>query len=220
MRQVLRDDVHRRSDDQNRDPALTELTDTDLLERFKPLLFFDSKERYFAQSIEGEPDVIYGRIATEREGMAVARWLQYWVYYERDWSPLPWRHGHAGDWEGVQFLLQGNVPILAVYAQHDRGEIRQWQDTMWVAGTRPPVYVVRGRHSCRFEAGWSCHGIDLERADGKHPFNPVDPRLVVMPEDGWVMRDEPWGDDDGSPASPGHQMRWRKPSSWARYVEK
>lgn len=217
--------------------SLTELSDSELLQRFKPLLFYDSGERYFSCSVEaappagvdyrmmggarleGEPElqnVIYGRVVQDDGG----RWLQYWSFHLYNNVIFG---NHSGDWEGVQYLLQGNVPILAAYAQHARGEVRQWSDLKWEEGTRPRVYVARGSHASYFETGWYKRDKILwERADGKHPLNPVDPRLVVMPEaaTSWCFRLGTWGRDKSSPASPGHQMRWKRPSEWARYIEK
>jgi hypothetical protein len=175
------------------------------LERYKPWLWYDSGERFYAESIEGTADVIYGRVVTQ----GADTWLQFWTWYTMDSSPLIGRH--QGDWEGIQIKLDPG-PVSAVYAQHARGERASW-DTIEKHDGRPVVYVANGSHASYLAPGWHRH---LERANGKGRH--VDPQLVVMPEQGWPMRPGRWGANKHSPASPGHQWRWREPSSWAAYV--
>lgn len=179
------------------------------LERYKPWLWYDSGERFHAQGIDGEPDVIYGRIA--REGPDT--WLQYWFWHTMNWSRLIGRH--QGDWEGIQIKLDPE-PVSAVYAQHARGERASW-DTIEKRDGRPVVYVAGGTHASYVTPGWHrATNVSLERANGKGRL--VDPEVVVMPEQGWPIRPGRWGADKHSPASPGHQWRWRQPSTWAAYV--
>lgn len=187
----------------------------DTLELLKPVLFYDSREKVFAQGVNGEPDVIYGRLA--REGDDV--WAQYWIWYERDWSPLPWRRGHEGDWEMVQFLVSedGKYALASAYSQHSAGEFRGG----WYApekGIHPPVYVALGRHASYSWFGWYFHSlIDFDRANGNG--REVDPILRSAPEDGWSAWPR-WGNDDNSPSSPGLYRKWRHPSLWAESLTK
>lgn len=171
----------------------------DVLSRFAPRLLYDSRERVFAQGVDGEPDTIYGRI--------VDGWAQWWIYYERDWSPVPWRKGHAGDWEGVQIRFGlDDVPEVAAYAQHDRGEVMAFTDVL-LTGEHPHVYVELGRHASHPLPFLSLNG----RANGRGRV--VVPRVELMPWDGFAGRS--FGSDRHSPASPARQWRWRDPSRWA-----
>jgi hypothetical protein len=68
---------------------------------------------------------IYGR-AVEVNGRL---WLQYWMWYFYNDYQLALGFGtHEGDWESVQLRigLDGDVPDVAVYAQHRQGEKRTW----------------------------------------------------------------------------------------------
>jgi hypothetical protein len=179
------------------------------LERYKPWLRYDSAERFYAESIEGTPDVIYGRVVEQGSDT----WLQFWTWYTMNWAPLIGRH--QGDWEGIQIQLDPE-PVSAVYAQHARGQRASW-DTIVKRDGRPVVYVANGSHASYVTPGWHRHTtVSVERANGNGRH--VDPELVVMPEQGWPLRPGRWGADKHSPASPGHQWRWRQPSSWAAYV--
>lgn len=182
------------------------MSDVELLERYKPVLLMDSAERFFAESIDGEPDVVYGRMAVEHG----ERWLQFWAWFRSNRALFG---NHAGDWEGQQFLLQGDTPILAVYATHGGGD--RYLCTDVELDGRPRVYVARGTHASYGRAGWHRRSRVLwERSDGKG--RRVDPRVEVMPETGWSMRPEHWGEDKHSPSSPGRQWRFHSPSTWAR----
>ena len=49
-------------------------------------------------------------------------WLQYWFWYVYNDYQLAFNVGlHEGDWEMIQLGLRDEVPVVAVYAQHDRG---------------------------------------------------------------------------------------------------
>lgn len=145
------------------------------------MLCYDSRETVFASSV-------YGRLATEEADT----WAQFWFWYARDWSPLPWRRGHPGDWEMVQYLVGSE---RAAFAQHSRGQLGAAQRN---------VYVALGRHACYFTPGWHHHGlVDFDRADGKGKR--VEPVLQPADEYGWL---------DG-PFPPGRHRQWRYPSAWA-----
>jgi hypothetical protein len=164
----------------------------------------DSRERWFPQSVDGRWDIIYGRVVTE----ALTTWLQYWIWSAIDDSPLPWRKGHVGDWEMVQYQLRGEGIGTAAYAQHSRGKTRE------LAGTRERsvVYVALGKHASYFTAGYHVTGpFDFDRADGKG--RAIDPTLELCPIDGWAAWS--FGDDPHSPAPPREHHAWRFPSTWA-----
>lgn len=180
------------------------MNDLDLLERLKPWVFYDSLEKEFA--------TVYGRV--------VGNVVQYWFWYARDWSPLPWRRGHVLDIEMVQYHCapyydpdgetgcgpEDRVAIVeAAYAQHSGGEIRGAMDMLWTEG-RPHVYVALGRHASYFEPGWHWRTkVDVDFANGKKL---VDPQLERASIDGWVRS------HDASHA-PGHTLKWRDPAAWA-----
>lgn len=54
-------------------------------------------------------------------------WLQYWLWYIYNDYHLAFNAGlHEGDWEMVQVGMDGDEPKVAVYAQHDQAERRDW----------------------------------------------------------------------------------------------
>ena len=68
---------------------------------------------------------VYGR-AVEADGRL---WLQYWLwYFYNDYSLALGAGLHEGDWEMVQFRMNGDQPDIAVYAQHSHAEKRRWPD--------------------------------------------------------------------------------------------
>lgn len=171
----------------------------DALSRFAPRLLYDHREREFAVGLGGEPDVIYGR---ESDG-----WLDYWAFYLRDWSPVPWRRGHPFDWEGLVLQLgPDGFPVVAALAQHSSGEVVAWEHLL-LTGEHPHVYVELGRHASR-------------AVPSRHPLRPADgrgravvPAVEVMPADGWAGRGR-WGGNPRSPRAPGLQRRFRDPAGW------
>ena len=276
---------------------------TTLLERFKPLLRYDSNEAYFADSAAemtdaegnllrsasgetiatagaGEPalsldflaavggrypngapvseddvlsvqgrdyleqyrrirpkpaesryaNVVYGR-ACEQDGVV---WLQYWLwFFYNDLRALG--HGlglHEGDWEGIELRLEGEVPDLAVYAQHGYAETREWTKVE-TRETRPVVYVSQGSHASYFDDGlplthWQPTEHFVDRADGKiSPKGDVELRVISDPAPAWVMWPGRWGDTEkpkagpepyraissGSPTGPGAKGHWNEPAS-------
>lgn len=173
---------------------------SDLLARFAPRLRYDSHETDFAVGLGGEPDLAYGH---EVDG-----WLDYWLFYERDWSPVPWRRGHRFDWEGMLLRIGlDGFPDLAVLAQHAGGEAVHFDDLSLV-GEHCDVFVELGRHALR----WRPSRSPLRHADGFG--RAVVPAVEVMPADGWAGRGR-WGGDRRSPLAPGLQRRFRDPAGWA-----
>lgn len=165
------------------------------LEDRRPILCMDSRERVFPTSIEGTPDTVYGRV--------VKGWAQFWMFYRRDWSPLPWRKGHPCDWELVQVHEDGRC----VYSQHDGREARPAPRVRW-NGERPVVYVARGKHACYYSPGRRrTSRVDWDFADGEG--RRIDPVVQAPESDGW--HDVSFGDV----LAPGVLRRWRNPDSWA-----
>jgi hypothetical protein len=178
---------------------------TALLERFKPILCMDSRERWFPQSLDGRRNIIYGRVATEGPDT----WLTFWIWYACDESPLPWRKPHEGDWEYVQYRLEGERIGLAAYAQHAHGQVFDYGGL----GKRPFVCVALGKHASYFTRGYHVTGpFDFDRADAKG--REIDPTIEIAPDNGWA--EWSFGDDPHSPAPPREHHAWRYPSTWAR----
>jgi hypothetical protein len=162
------------------------------------------QERYRAVRVASDeyPNVVYGR----RKG----DWLQYWFwYFYNPLRALDIGLGlHEGDWEGIQLRLVGEEPDLAVYAQHDYGEAREWEHVKKV-GDRPVVYVALGSHASYFSnGGWPLHWHRtehfLDRTDGR--VTPAgDLRLEILQDDSpsWVRWPGTWGDTKKPPPGPG-----------------
>jgi Vacuolar protein sorting-associated protein 62 len=168
---------------------------------------------------------IYGRSVVEGSAL----WLQYWFYYfYNDYNLIGTviKAGlHECDWEMIQLRLPDQqTPDLAVYAQHDHAQSRDWRQIDRLPGTsRPIVYPARGSHASYFEPGTHWTGVWFDYADGKRAS--PDPKLAIVREDQdeWLWMRWPgfWGDtkrgplpiDSDSPRSPGHHGQWDRPSS-------
>lgn len=156
----------------------------------------DSRERVFPTSTEGVPSVIYTH--------AVAGWTQFWMFYQWDYSPLPWRRGHRCDWELVQVRDDDG---WCVYGQHGSGETRPVPVVRY-NDERPVVFVARGKHACYYTPGRHRTGrLDWDFADGQG--RRVDPILEAAPADGWRHV------SFGAIHAPGNTRRWRDPDGWA-----
>lgn len=158
------------------------MSDLDVLDAYKPVLHFDRLERCFP--------VVRARLVRDDGDM----WAQYWMFYERDYSPLPWRRGHPSDVEMVQYVLSDSHAIgLAAYAQHQGGALHDFGQSH----DPPPVYVALGKHACYFTPGYHVTGgFDFDRANGKG--RRVDPDLIPSGE-----------------RPPGHHPQWDHPTDWA-----
>jgi len=166
---------------------------------------------------------IYGR-AAEVNGRV---WLQYWVWYFYNDYQLALGFGtHEGDWECIQLRMgvDGDVPDVAVYAQHRRGEKRNWEDLEKLAGTDTPVvYVARGSHAAYFEAGYHQTEAWYDIADGKRPAPQLTLEIIEDATHPWMRWPGRWGDttprernldlDQSSPTGPGTKKHWRNPDS-------
>jgi hypothetical protein len=127
---------------------------------------------------------------------------------------------HAGDWEMVQFRLDGSE---AVYAQHSGAE-RCAGDAVETRDGHPVVYVANGSHAAYFRPGvrdrmWPDPN-DEARGDGAVVTPPV------QPLGDWVDWPGRWGGaragwvpgEMDSPRGPAFQPqgRWGDPEGWAR----
>jgi hypothetical protein len=169
---------------------------------------------------------VYGRAVVEGDAL----WLQYWFFYfYNDYNLIGTilKAGlHECDWEMVQlrFPKDQESPDLAVYAQHDHSESRDWRQVDVLPGTeRPLVYPARGSHASYFEAGTHWTGYWFDHADGKRRSPELALQIVRDADDSWLWMRWPgyWGDtkkgdsplDSDSPRSPGRHGQWDAPSA-------
>src|SRR5262249_51429262 len=111
-----------------------------------PIVVHDAAERYPLASATAHAPVarvasdtrpaVYARAVPSRRG---GEWLQYWLFYAgQDQDRGIVRTGrHAGDWELVQYRVDGNRPLEAGYAQHRGGQRCGWSAVQARRG--PPI---------------------------------------------------------------------------------
>ena len=183
-----------------------------------------------AQALHAEPQYanrVYGHSATGSDGRV---WLAYWFFYfYNDYNligPLIKAGLHEGDWEMIQLrlVLGGQVPDLAVYAQHKHAGQRPWNQVERV-GDQPVVYPARGSHASYFSSGVHWTGDWFDFADGKRVGPPLALHIVSDGgADGWAIWPGSWGDtqppsgdvnplDDSSPRGPGGHAQWEDPTT-------
>jgi hypothetical protein len=183
--------------------------------------------RQYVKLRQSRPDLnnrLYAR-AAEAKGRV---WLQYWAWYFYNDYQLALGFGtHEGDWESVQYRMGvgGAVPDVAVYAQHSRGELRNWEDVEKLPDNAdtPVVYVGRGSHAAFFEAGYHETGPWSDIADGRRPAPKLALEIVDDDQHAWLRWPGRWGYttsrdrsldlDQSSPAGPGTKRHWRHPDT-------
>jgi hypothetical protein len=157
-----------------------------------------------------------------------ATWLQYWFWYFYNDYQLAFNVGlHEGDWEMIALELKDEVPVLAVYAQHDVAEKRPWDRVQKTGpnGVTPLVFSSRGSHASYFEAGLFETQAWIDIADGKRSAKQTD--LIILGDDlpEWAQWQGRWGDTEPrirglhtpSPTGPVmHGDQWSNPSRWAQ----
>jgi hypothetical protein len=153
-------------------------------------------------------------------------WLQYWLWYLYNDYHLAFNAGlHEGDWEMVQLGMDGEQPTVAVYAQHDQAERRDWSNVRKTPDGRPLVFSARGSHASYFDPGLYETEAWYDVCDGERQANSTD--LVILLEDdlpGWAKWQGQWGDTEApikrvfspSPKGPIKQTeKWLHPGRWA-----
>ena len=153
-------------------------------------------------------------------------WLQYWLWYIYNDYQLAFNAGlHEGDWELVQLGMNGDVPDVVVYAQHDQAERRDWGDVQKTDDGRPVVFSARGSHASYFETGLFSTEAWYDVCDGKRSAARTE--LVILRDDdlpGWAKWQGVWGDTEApikrvfSPSPPGpirQTAKWEHPGRWA-----
>ncbi len=206
---------------------------------YTPVVVHDSRERYVLTSVAAAPaavagldrdprPAVYGRAAGAAGGGV---WLQYWMFFRaQDQDRGIVRTGrHAGDWEMVQYRIDGHGrPVDAVYAQHSGAERCSWQRVQQRGG-RPVIYGARGSHASYLRAGtrdrtWPDPN---DEADGRGLV--LRPRLVRVTASSprWMRWPQRWGaararwwvpGEQDSPHGPAFQGqgRWSDPDGWAQ----
>jgi hypothetical protein len=174
---------------------------------------------------QSRPDLnnhLYGR-AVHANGRL---WLQYWAWYFYNDYQLALGFGtHEGDWESVQYRMgiDGDLPDVAVYAQHRNGEKRTWEEVEKLPGSDTPVvYVARGSHGAYFEPGFHQTEAWYDVADGKRPAPKLTLETIDDDQHAWMRWPGRWGQtmphnpnnplDQSSPTGPGTKRHWRNPN--------
>jgi hypothetical protein len=168
----------------------------------------------------GLRNVVYGHPKSDSEDRL---WLQYWYFYLYNDAGFAGNIGlHEGDWEMVQLRMSGDVPDLAIYAQHEYSEARVWAQVER-EGVAPIVYPGRGTHASYFEPGLHRTAVWWDIVDGMRPAPPL--RLVVLDEDppSWLNWPGRWGAtqpripfiDSWSPVGPAQHEQWPDPKKLA-----
>jgi hypothetical protein len=182
-----------------------------------------------AQALHAKPQYanrVYGHCV---KGGDNRLWLAYWFFYfYNDYNligPLIKAGLHEGDWEMIQLRLDpaGQVPDLAVYAQHTHADQRPWNEVKRV-GDQPVVYPARGSHASYFSDGVHWTGAWFDFADGERPGPALQLHIIsdTAGADGWAVWPGSWGGtkppdgginplDDSSPRGPGGHSQYLHP---------
>jgi MYXO-CTERM domain-containing protein len=210
-----------------------ELDQSSALERYRPILRYDSSEDYFAQPVSlppGNPEVrsgdrIYGHVARE----SGETWLQYWLFYAynpQDRSPL--RTGrHEGDWELIQFrLARDGRPTAAAMSQHSWAEGCAWAELEQGRDGAPILYVANGSHATYSAAGAHDRPFPdpTDEADGSGREARPEVTEITVRRPAWVGYPGRWGETEAglipgetsSPVGPRVQESgaWTHPGSY------
>jgi len=164
-------------------------------------------------------NVAYGHTCSDEGG---ALWLQYWFFYLYNDAQLGGRFGlHEGDWEMIQLRMAGSEPDVAVYAQHDGCERRDWSEVERSDDGSPLVYSGLGSHASYFRAGIYKRHI-FDSADGGRPGRKL--RLVFLDQDPppWLEWEGSWGGthpripkvESDSPPGPAQHRQWHDPNGF------
>jgi hypothetical protein len=209
------------------------LDESSALERYRPILRYDSSEEFFAQPVSLPParpevrrgDRIYGRVVTEAD----QTWLQYWLFYAynpQDRSPLKTGR-HEGDWELIQFRLDHDGrPAAAAMSQHSWAEGCAWADLEHSRNGVPILYVANGSHATYSAPGSYERPFPdpTDEADGQGREVRPDVSRIGARRPAWVRYPGRWGETEAglipgemsSPVGPRAQESgaWIRPSSY------
>lgn len=170
-----------------------------------PVIVHDAQERHPLASVGGARPALYAREQPARDG---GTWRQYWLWYPyQDQDRGIVRTGrHEGDWELVQYRVDDNRIVEAVYAQHAGAE-RCGANAIQRRDGRPVVYAAHGSHASYFKAGtrdrlWPDPN-DESDGRGLAVIAPVTGISATSPA--WMANGEPWGSSRASKLVPPEQ---------------
>ncbi|MDA0183568.1 Vps62-related protein [Solirubrobacter phytolaccae] len=183
-----------------------------------PVVVHDAQERSPLTAVDSARPAVYTRAVPAEQG---GTWRQYWLYYRyQDQDRGIVRSGrHEGDWELVQYRVEDQRIVEAVYAQHS-GQERCGGEEIELRDGRPVVYASHGSHASYFHAGirdrlWPDPN-DESDGRGLATFAPVVEITRTSPA--WMTKATPWGDsrasrfvpiEQDSPPGPAFQpTRW------------
>ena len=183
----------------------------------------DYRDQYVAlRRDRAHANRMYGRTREDRGRV----WLQYWFFYFYNDYSLAGGFGlHEGDWEMVQLRVgeSGDLPDLAVYAQHRWAEVAPWEEVEKLEGEpdTPVVYVARGSHASYFHAGYHETEAWYDLADGKRETPMLALEVVRDQMPSWAAWPGVWGGtraripglETGSPTAPCRHGQWGHPAA-------
>ncbi len=168
----------------------------------------------------GYANVVYGHA---RHDVEERLWLQYWLFYYYSDKGLLGVGRHEGDWEMVQMRLGADgEPQELTYAQDAGGERANWGEVER-DDEAPVLYVARGSHASRFQAGSHAAPVIPDHNDGLGPR--LRPRLETIDDvgPGWVLWPGRWGStrrresfESDSPWGPRAHPQWWEPEAFHR----
>jgi hypothetical protein len=69
--------------------------------------------------------------------------IQYWFFYAFNGGDV---NRHEGDWEMIQVVLSGDMPVEVMFSQHNAGQTASWSQVE-KDGERVNVYIAKGSHA-------------------------------------------------------------------------
>jgi hypothetical protein len=173
------------------------------------------RDRRYANRIYGRAKEDLGRL-----------WLQYWFFYFFNDYSLAGGFGlHEGDWEMIQLRMSesGDLPDIAVYAQHRWAEVARWEEVEKAPDQpdTPVVYVARGSHASYFQPGYHETEAWYDLADGKRKTPQLDLETIGDEEPNWAAWPGRWGGtrprlaglEQPSPTAPCRHPQWEHPAA-------
>ena len=168
------------------------------------------------------------RARRHRSGPSRPLVVQYWFFYVYN----DWNDRHEGDWEMIQLVFDAadaaaaldTEPVQVMYAQHEGGELSDWDGgpSQRRDGTHPVVFVGEGSHAAYFsserwfgKSAQSGFGCDDTRA----PIDEVSPTVVhLRGDESWLAFTGRWGEQQPSfnngPTGPSTKTQWASPVTW------
>ena len=175
----------------------------------------------------GAAPVTYGRVVTDPDHPGSLA-VQYWFFFIYN----DWNDRHEGDWEMIQIVFDAadagaaldTDPARVMYAQHEGGELSDWEGgpLQRQGDTHPVVFVGEGSHASYFsserwfgksaQSGFGCD-------DTRGPIDYVSPAVVPLTGgESWLAFTGRWGEEQPSfnngPTGPATKSQWTSPITW------